>query len=84
MEKYRIYKTENGGYEKIYSNLTEEQMYRRMDSLVSAYDSGKILVIGHDYDQNFDFPAYLHTGDNERYLEFKNNGGPKIKVKRRT
>lgn len=79
MKEYIVYAYTNKGYQLI-ASTNIEGMFRCMDILINIYN--RILVIEHSFDYDYEFPFFLYSGNEERYINFKKQH-EKIKVKRK-
>lgn len=70
---YRVYSDSGKGYKYINTYDLVDTIFLLDTVILEENTKSKILVIWHDYAMNCDSPFYLYTGNQEDYINFKNN-----------
>ena len=70
---YRVYKDSGKGYKHIGTYDLVDTIFLLDMAILEQKTNSKILVIWHDYAMDCDFPFYLYSGNEQDYINFKDN-----------
>ena len=70
---YRIYNETRKGYEIECVTDNVDELFIVLDTLILEENASKVLVIEHNIEEDYDYPAYLYIGDIRGYIDYKDN-----------